>query len=162
AASCREQARSSVSSATVTGGEVMTGAHQVLPTGWPAGPVVKWVCSRSRPAARELVAGDRDPAAGCASSAPGSRTAAAAGGGPAQREPGIQGGPQLGVCRAGGGEVIGQDKVIQIAGHRGDEAVELGDDRASGRQGQVAAGPGGRGDLRAGRAQEVTKDGGHG
>ncbi len=36
----------------------------------------------------------------------------------AQRERGVQGGPHLRVGRAGGGELIGQGKVIQVPGHR--------------------------------------------
>ena len=51
-ASCREQAASSLSSAAVTGSEVMTAAQGELLAGTPAGPLVKCVRSRSRPAAR--------------------------------------------------------------------------------------------------------------
>jgi hypothetical protein len=128
------------------GGEV--GLQQV-----PAGCQVT-VRRRQIPGGRVCVAGPGFPHS--------RRGRVQAGSGAAQREPAIRGRPHLGICCAGGGEVIGQDKVIQVAGHGGDEAVELGDDRAPGSNWQVAAGPGGRGDVRARRAQEVTKDGCHG
>ena len=67
-ASVRACWASSLSRAAVTGPEVMAGAQRELPVRRPAGPVVKWVCSRSWAAARWSAAADRCRTTGWASS----------------------------------------------------------------------------------------------